>query len=727
MAELARRARLWDRETAAALLTLLVVTAIGYGFVCEPGKIPYSPHSDAVTYALGSKDTLYRSVSQHHSLPLWQPSQLSGGPALTNPQATYLQPLHALFILLPPATALGPTYALCFFLAAVIFFALARTLGLAVLPSLLVGVAGLFNGKLLLAAFAGWLPILPSIVLSPLLVLTVVRLARAPQLGTALAFAAASALCLHCGHLQIVYYTTLGCVVYVAVVTVGLVRKDQLRALGRLCAALVLGSSLALALSCYLVWPIVAELPLTSRSRSTYEFFLSGHATTLAHLATLLSPDALGTPLDGSYPPIELWEDSAYFGLLPLLLAVLGALRSHRRSLARGLSVTFVLSVLLAMDTPLLRLSFFVVPGMRLFHCPSRLLFISSFAGIALCGLGAETLLSAVSSARARAGLTLALLAAMTLQGSLHARRYLTMLPSEAVLPTPTPAYAQAIARDRALYRVAPVGRDTINYGWASSFGLSLVTGYDPYNLRAYGQYMDFVAHGQVGPDGPRAWVDLETVARPDLLRTLNVKYLVTQRPARFADGAFELLGAFTDQPVFTFYEGLRSGPLYVYRHRRPLGRAFFVDRVIAARDEAAMLKAMSSQSLDGLAVAMTSETADLAAHGDPSDRVTVTANSPGRLSLAVRATTRRFLVISEVWHPGWQARLDGRPLSLARTDYTLLGAVIPSGEHRVELVFEPLHWKHARTVSFAALALAGVLVLAGALARLRADTDRRC
>jgi uncharacterized membrane protein YfhO len=73
--------------------------------------------------------------------------------------------------------------------------------------------------------------------------------------------------------------------------------------------------------------------------------------------------------------------------------------------------------------------------------------------------------------------------------------------------------------------------------------------------------------------------------------------------------------------------------------------------------------------------------------------------------------------VISEVWHPGWRAWLDGRPWPLYRTNYALLGLVASAGEHHIRIEFHPLHWKVSLVVSGAA---AAVFVLLGIWAVVR-------
>jgi hypothetical protein len=704
MPELARRPALVACSALVGLALLI------YGFLLAPGFAPYGPYSDAIAYVLAAKQELHRAWSLHHTVPFWQTHQLAGGPALTNPQSAYFHPLHLLFWFLPPAHALGPSLLLCVVVASLVFYALGRTLGLEPRAATLMGLAGMCSGKLLLAVYAGWLPLLPSIVLSPLLVLCVVRLARAPTLGAACAFALAAFVCLSAGHIQIVYYTSVGCCVYLGARCVTWWRAGQRDHLLRVAAMAALGSLLAVGLTAYLLLPIAAELPLISRSGAGYEFYLAGRGGSALSLLTLFSPELLGTPLDGTYPAIELWEDSAYFGLLPLLFAGVAVLASPRRELVRPLAGAFVFSLALAVDTPLLRAVWTVLPGMHMFHVPPRILFVTSFLGITLAGLGIEAVLLRLRTPRTQRLLVAAVAVAMLGEASFYARAYLQMQPIETVVPDTQ--YAALLRRDPEWFRVASVGRSTSNSGWAAHQGLQLVTGYEPYSFRHYAVYWDLVVHGVAAPESPRAWFDLEHIARPDLLDGLDVKYLLSPVELRFPDERFRRVASFAQQPRFTFYEGLGNGPVHVYRRTASVARAFWSDAVLGVADERAMLQVMQTRPLERIAVAQQPVVGPAASPAAAGDVVRLQAAGPGVLGLRLTNAQRRFLVISELWHPGWQARLDGNALALARTNYALLGAWIPAGEHTLELRFEPLHWQLGRNLSLAS----AVMLLALAL-----------
>src|SRR5439155_18773296 len=127
----------------------------------------------------------------------------------------------------------------------------------------------------------------------------------------------------------------------------------------------------------YLLLPMAAEASLISRGQVNYDFFLSGHALKPAQLGSLVS-------LSGAEAKVEFWEDVGYFGWLPLLLAAVGAVLGRRRPAAGFLTAGFVVSILLTMDTPLLRVGFELVPGFSLFRNPARFLFLTSIFGIAL-------------------------------------------------------------------------------------------------------------------------------------------------------------------------------------------------------------------------------------------------------------------------------------------------------------------------------------------------------
>jgi hypothetical protein len=711
----------WKAD-ALALGLIFILTILVYGHLWRPGYTPYSKDSDIVAQHLTMKWAAFRSVSAGHGLPFWKSDQFSGSPALSNPQSLYTNPFHFLFNFMDPTAAAGPTLWVNFLIMALSMYVWGWSLGVGVVGRFFMALAGLLNFKLIIAAYAGWLPVLPPLALCPLLLATVTYVIRQPGMASTAVFGMVGAIFLVSGHQQHIYYTALLAISYFLTVapTMGW------RLAGRAAFCLTVGAILAFGCTAYFFLPILAEHGLTSRSLADYDFFLSGRGLRLRHLLTFLYPEWLGTPVDNSCPDPELWEDVAYFGLIPLILALAGIVMGWFRSPTRWLGGAAAICLLLAADTPVGRFLFDWFPGYAVFRQPSRILFMVSFLGIALAAVGIEELRTRWRARRLPKWPMIAFLAgvllAMTVEGAYYVHRYVTMAPQSEVIPRTS--YADFFAKDSNLFRIAPVGCWTINYGWAGPMNLQFITGYDPYNLRLYQTYFDLLIGASYVSKGSRTWTDFDGLSRPDMLDALNVKYLIFPIRASLPEDRFELVAEFHDQPTFALYTGLIKGNTFIYRNRTCLPRAYWADKVVGAADEQDMIEKVRQNDLNATTVALGQTEAQMNSPSSPGDDVAVTSARGGHLALRASCAKRRYLVVSEVWHPGWQATLDGKPAELFCTNVALMGMWVEPGSHQIELNFRPMHWGLALTLSGASGA---ALVALGIAAAWRARRDKIC
>jgi hypothetical protein len=708
------------RERAFLIAGLVVVATLAYGHVLMPGRVIYSPHSDIVAYHLGAKEALYRSVQSGRGVPFWRSDQLAGGPALTNPNSMYTYPFHFPFLILPPGQAVGWVVWMHAVMAAIGFFLLGEHLGLGRWPSLLMGMAGLFNFKNVVALYAGW--ILPSLTWLPWIFLAVLSAVRNPGARTGMAAAVVAATALHAGHLQLVYHSLLFVLAYLAAHTVRACRAREFGALRRVAGWLLAAAALGAGLSAYLLIPMLAEAPLVSRTRSSYEFLQAGHALSPLHLLTLIDPEVLGTPRNGTYYRVELWEDVAYFGIVPLALAVVGAIRRRGQWPVTYFACAFVVSLVCALDTPIARALYAAVPGFALFRIPGRVLFLTAFFGIVLAGYGAAELLAMAAPPQRRQSLAIVsvAIALIAAEGTFRVHRYVTTAPLETVRPAPD--LAAVLSEDTGVFRTLPI-RPTLNYGSAAAANLQIVTGYDPYNLTHYGDFIELLRGGRLGEPRARVWTDVDRMGRRDVLDALNVKYVLSPEPLAADLPNLSLVARLFAQPVFVFYSGVRTQDVYVYRNGSYRPRAFWADRVVTRRSADVRLAVTAADLRHTAVVERPVEEPEVTAIGSPNDSVHVEHASGGRLVLDTQSTARRFLVISEVYHPGWRGTLDGAPRALERTDHALLGAWVPPGSHRIELLFRPLYWPHALALSSCS---AAVFMALAAVHAWRTTTARR-
>ncbi|MDB4967083.1 MAG: hypothetical protein JWN44_2772 [Myxococcales bacterium] len=545
-----------------AALAVVLLALVGYGQLLVPGRVPSSPHSDLIAYHLRAKAVLYDSLRRGEGVPLWREDQLGGQPGLTHPQAAWGEPLHALFWLMPPERAAGPTLFLLILVAALGYLALAAALGLGLPARVFASVAGLFQAKLILATYAGWLGVLPSIALLPWLFAALLHARAAPGWRAAVALGIVGALMLHGGQLQLVYYAGLVAAAWLAADVLRLRDRGALRLRDRVAlritATMAAAGIGALVAAAWLLIPLARDAPLLTRAHVSYEFFLGGHALGLRHLATLVRPEALGSPVDHTYVGTELWEDQLYFGLVPLAFAVAAVAR--RRPHARLLAVSAALTLVLAFDTPLLRAVYAIVPGYALFRCPARIAFVTSTLGIALGAIGFDALLQTVPAPRRRLVLGLALLLVAG-EGVLLSRRYLSTQPIAEALPRS--ALAERLAGEPG--RIAVVGLPPQSV-WPVRPAPSLrqVGGFDAYAFAHYRDYFERMRTG-VAPIATEAgvWLQLDSLVRADLADALDVQWIV----APTADARFETVATFDDEPTFQLYKGVARTRLVLMRN----------------------------------------------------------------------------------------------------------------------------------------------------------------
>ncbi len=86
-------------------------------------------------------------------------------------------------------------------------------------------------------------------------------------------------------------------------------------------------------------------------------------------------------------------------------------------------------------------------------------------------------------------------------------------------------------------------------------------------------------------------------------------------------------------------------------------------------------------------------------------------------MTVQVDAQGPSWLLVSDVWYPGWEARLDGEAIAIRRGDYLFRAVPVPSGKHVVEFSYRPRSFQLGLILAAAGLM---ALVVAGLWTRAR-------
>ena len=183
----------------------------------------------------------------------------------------------------------------------------------------------------------------------------------------------------------------------------------------------------------------------------------------------------------------------------------------------------------------------------------------------------------------------------------------------------------------------------------------------------------------------------------------LNVKYVLVQDGVPLPEGKFEPA---LDAP----------GPLSLYRNRAFMPRAWVVTRSEIAPDMAASVAKMQAEGFDPARVVLL-QTQDAGlqidgAGGDVAAAVVVEQYGSSEIRLKVTSSAPGYLVLSEVWYPGWRATVNGREATVLRANGALRAVAIPAGESTIEMRFVPNMWRWGL-----GMGLLGLLLLVAAFA----------
>jgi hypothetical protein len=92
-----------------------------------------------------------------------------------------------------------------------------------------------------------------------------------------------------------------------------------------------------------------------------------------------------------------------------------------------------------------------------------------------------------------------------------------------------------------------------------------------------------------------------------------------------------------------------------------------------------------------------------------------VAAYGPDMMSITTQTAAPGLLVVSEIYESGWRAYVDGEEVEILPTDHALRGIPIPSGEHTVEMRYDPLSLRLGLWISgIASVAMIVIFAIAG-------------
>ena len=679
------------------------------------------------------------------TFPLWSSAVGAGEPLFASFQSAVLSPFSLLVYALPFPASLTAVAAARLFVGGLGMYLFLKRLPLSTEAAVFGGIAYLLNPFSVvwlehpLSAVAAWLP---------WLLLGVDACATRPSGRAVAGVAAATACALLSGHPETCFELILLAGAYACY------RGATTGRWLRTPAMVLAGGALGLLIASIQLLPFLEYLQV-SRIMAARAGAIEPHFTNPpASFVTAFVPDFFGSPLGPRFiiTGTNYCEQQVYPGIATWAFAGASLCAARHRGTALFFIVAALAAALIMYGTPVARIAVLLIPPLRVAALSRFGLLV--IAAVAVCGaIGVEALLHPERSRAARLAPVCVLAGALVMAGVVFAffhaqqallvetrqwtravrgaQRFAELLTAAAVLAVlprwlpraaaaalmiallsadlflfadgfhpliprehafPPVAEFDAVRQDPDIFRIAGWGNMMLP-NTAMVYGLQDVRVYDGVGIARYGELLD------IGFRFNGSEHLLVTAAVAPLIDLLNLKYILAPRDLDLPADRYTLV---------------RDGPTRVYRNDRAQPRAFLADDTVVLQGSDA-LRAIRDGAVDLTHQAVIDAPMDPATRPEPSAGqigvAIVRSYRNDRVRIETSAGGRRLLVLTDVFYPGWRARVDGVEAPIIRTNYAFRAVALPAGRHVVEFRYEPRSFQAGGLAS-----LAGLIVFAAAL-----------
>ncbi len=446
----------------------------------------------------------------------------------------------------------------------------------------------------------------------------------------------------------------------------------------------------------------------------------------LRHLLTYINPFYLGNPKQGTYPQLEIfdesifWENTGYIGLVPFLgLAILifwrKKLTPERRRLVLFCIFGSLISFLLIWGkySPIYLL--FSLWPFNQFRVTSRYIWIFTILLILLSVIGFEFLEKKIQRRRILLLLSAPLLLVHLFLLIYPWWDYHLLVQAKEWLAEPESVRYLNISSDPRLSTilVETEYREAYENGWTDPQPHAFLRN----SLLANSNLFWNIAH-----TGLVAGRYLRRPATYDNLLTNSLQFnegKVTL--TRFGEKLLVIsatthtVSPYEIQNVFLQKVGILKGTkeIYLYENTRSIPRAYLAQKVTQVDTVERAIGEMASESfLPGKNVVV-EESIDISPSDAPDETVQIIYDYDSSLAIKTGLLKQKgLLVLTDTYYPGWKVYVDGQETKIYPANIRQRAVVVPSGIHEVVFKYEPKSFYQGLVISLSSLIVSIVILI---------------
>lgn len=695
----------------------------------NPNGIPFKNFliTDPVRQIIPWKVTVIESIS-NLKLPIWNPYEMTGKPLIGNFQSGAFYPLNILLFVKPFYLSWSLFILLQVFLSGIFMYFYLNNFKLDKKAILFGVVAFCFSG--FFTSWFEWGNIVHTALWLPLVLLSIDKILTKKAVKKLFVwdfvFIAAMVFSFFAGHLQIFIYLFIFSFIY-------FIARWIQYGFNKFSLFWFLGLYILVLLLTAVQWISSLNFILISaRSVDQAEWAKAGWFIPWQHLVQFIVPDFFGNPTTLNY--WGTWnyaELIGYVGVAPFIFAMLCMYtRIDRKTFFFG--TLFFTSLFFALPTYFAKIPYILNVPFLASSQPTRLLFITCFSLSILAALGLDYFLKNYINLKKHMLILFVIL--LIVFSSLwffvlYAYHYFPISPDQAfvakrnlLFPTilfvssyffvflffvlrskkkyiilltviilailifdmyrffikfnsftdkkyffPTTNIINYLKKDKGVFRIASNDSRILPPNFATYYKLQSIEGYDPLYLLSYAELIAASERGKPEINPPFGFNRIITPHNIDskIIDLLNVKYVLSLTELK----ANKLKKVFADKQTS------------IYENKNAFDRTFFVENIIIEKDKQEVIEKMFVLDLKKTAVVQAST---LRNKKYSLGKAVITEYNENDIVIDTENEGEGFLVLTDAYYPTWRAKIDGKMVTVYKTNYTFRGIVVPKGKHKI-------------------------------------------
>ena len=254
---------------------------------------------------------------------------------------------------------------------------------------------------------------------------------------------------------------------------------------------------------------------------------------------------------------------------------------------------------------------------------------------------------------------------------------YDTKNPKEIFKNTPE---IDKLVKDKSVFRIFDF--KGIAFPLSGRNRIESLTGYDALYLSYYRDFLWLSGDHENTPY--ESFFTFYNIRNLNILRLLNTKYILA------------------DETVFLFDKTkVEKITPNLYKIKETLPRAYIVPNAIVINEKKKIFEALINPSFNPNQTIILEKNPSVQLKNTSSfTPLEIIKENPNNIKLNVSLSSPGFLVLSEVWYPGWKASVNGKETEIYKANYILRSIYLDKGQKTVTFIFDPLSYKIGKLIS---------------------------